>query len=306
MAYTRIRYQVAQEQCEPLTSALEQLHALAVSIENDGDLPHFDAVGSGEPQWQQVTVTGLFPDTVDPVAIHRALSQGQTAVVATDSAPQIDGLAEQDWQRAFMAQVEPIQLAPQLWICPSWTTPPDPQATNIVLDPGLAFGTGAHATTALCLQWLAQADLAGKTVLDYGCGSGVLALAAAKLGAGRVVALDIDPHALRATRDNAERNGVSGDCIQVVAPSELEYELQVDVLLANILAGTLLALAPDLNRRVVANGTILLAGILKSQLAQVRRAYAQAFDITCSYREEWCLLVGKKRPGGVYVREHNA
>ena len=294
MAYTRIRYRVARDQCEALSDALEQQNALSVSIEDAGDTPHYDAAGCADPDWQQVTVTGLFPNSVDPAAIDRILID---CALIMDTSPQIDTLDEQDWQQVFMTQVEPVQITEQLWICPSWITPPAPQATNIVLDPGMAFGTGSHATTGLCLQWLAQAELAGKTVLDYGCGSGILALAAAKLGAARVIALDIDPHAIRATRENATRNDLADDCVQVMTPSELAIGTQADVLIANILADTLVELAAELSGRLAVNGTILLTGILNSQMVRVRQAYEPDFEFTCAHREEWCLLLGKRRSG---------
>ncbi len=302
MAYTRIRYRVARDQCDALTDALEQQNALAVSIEDAGDTPHYDAAGCTDPDWQQVTVTGLFPDSVDPAAIERKLSDCELTM---DASPQIDTLDEQDWQQVFMTQVEPIQITEQLWICPSWITPPAPQATNIVLDPGMGFGTGSHATTALCLQWLAQAELAGKTVLDYGCGSGILALAAAKLGAARVIALDIDPHAIRATRDNVTRNDLAEDRVQVMTPPELAIDTQGDVIIANILADTLVELAAELSGRLTANGTILLTGILNSQMVRVRQAYEPNFEFICAHREEWCLLVGKRR-SGIPVPEYYA
>ncbi len=187
-------------------------------------------------------------------------------------------------------------------MCPSWTTPPDPQATNIVLDPGLAFGTGSHATTAMCLQWLAGAELVGQTVLDYGCGSGILAIAALKLGATRVIAVDIDPRALSATRDNARLNQVADARLQILAPEQLPDDTRADIIVANILAGTIVELAPVLTRTLARGGTILLSGILESQMDKVQSAFDPGFHFAARQRDEWGLLVGRRhnedrRPG---------
>jgi ribosomal protein L11 methyltransferase len=192
-----------------------------------------------------------------------------------------------------MKNFHPIQFGDRLWICPSWLEAPEPNAINIMLDPGLAFGTGTHPTTALCLNWLDGVDLTGKTVIDYGCGSGILAIAAALLGATRVIGVDIDPQALEATRENAKRNNVkvetylSGDC-----PS-----IQADVLLANILAGPLQSLAPQFASLTRPGADIVLSGILHTQAQTVADAYGTWFNMNpAMQKEDWVRIDGLRRP----------
>jgi ribosomal protein L11 methyltransferase len=204
-------------------------------------------------------------------------------------------LEERDWVRAWMDNFHPMRFGRRLWICPTHCDPPEPAAVNIRLDPGLAFGTGTHPTTALCLDWLDGADLAGKSVLDYGCGSGILAIAAAKLGAKRVWAVDIDPQALLASDDNASENEVE-DRIELFHPAELPTSLRVDVLLANILAGVLVRLAPEFGQRVKPGGRLALSGILEQHADVVQAVFSRdfAFDPP-RRREDWVLLEGTRR-----------
>ena len=205
-------------------------------------------------------------------------------------------VAEQDWVRATQAQFAPIPIAGKLWVVPSWCTPPDPGAINLILDPGLAFGTGSHPTTRLCLAWLATCLGRGERVLDYGCGSGILAIAAAKLGAGEVVGVDVDPQAMVASRANAAANGVAAtfttpDELAALAPPRF------DVLVANILANPLVLLAPALAMRVRAGGRIVLSGILAPQAGAVAAAYAPWFIISAWDGDDgWVALAGVRRP----------
>ena len=188
-----------------------------------------------------------------------------------------------------------MQFGERVWICPSWEEPPVPDAVNILLDPGLAFGTGTHPTTALCLEWLDGATLTNQTVLDYGCGSGILAIAAAKLGAQRVWAVDIDPQALLASDDNADENGVENR-VELAMPAELPAMLHVDVLLANILAGVLTRLAPEFALRVKPGGRLVLSGILEQHADAVQAAFAHNFIFEpVRRREDWVLLEGVRR-----------
>ena len=297
MGYHRIRYRVEREQSEPLCQALEQCDALAVTIEGADTAPHFDQAGPVDPEWDAVYVTGLFADSMDPQTIHRQVCALESAPRLPDRMPNIEHLPEQDWEQASLRQFQPLHIAPRLWVCPSWITPPDPGAVNIVLDPGLAFGTGSHATTALCLRWLADATLAGKKVVDYGCGSGILAVAALQLGADQVIAVDIDPRARTATRTNAAANQIAGPRLRVLSPEQVPTGLHADVIVVNILANVIVEHAPLLDRMLAADGTILLTGILEPQVDQVRAAYTPAFEFTVTQREEWCLLVGRRRAG---------
>lgn len=290
MGYHRIRYRVERAQSEPLSQALEQCAALAVTIEDANGSAHFDRAAPRDPAWETVYVTGLFADSVDPQTIREQLR------AVAPSPPEVEHLAEQDWARVCLQQFKPLRISPRLWICPSWITPPDPDAVNVVLDPGLAFGTGAHATTALCLEWLAGSALAGKRVVDYGCGSGILAVAALKLGAGHALAVDIDPRARAATLANATANQVAGPRLEILAPEQVPGDSRADIVIANILADVLVEQAPVLGRMLRANGTILLTGILESQLDQVRAAYAPSLAFSVDRRDEWCLLVGRRRP----------
>jgi ribosomal protein L11 methyltransferase len=177
---------------------------------------------------------------------------------------------------------------------PSWCTPPEPDAVNIILDPGLAFGTGDHPTTSLCLEWLAEQTLTNKTILDYGCGSGILSIAALKLGANQAYAVDIDPQALEVTRRNALHNGIHTG-LNVMLPSELPAGFQADIVIANILFGTLIELAPEIKARVRPGGWLVLSGLLgNDQAEEVRPHYAPPFVLTARERQKWVMLAGRK------------
>lgn len=207
----------------------------------------------------------------------------------------IEQLEDKDWEREWMDNFHPMRFGERLWICPSWRDVPDPTAVNVMLDPGLAFGTGTHPTTAMCLQWLDSLDLTDKTVIDFGCGSGILAIAALKLGAKHVVGIDIDPQAIQASRDNAERNGVS-ERLSLYLPKDQPENLSADVVVANILAGPLRELAPLIGVLPVAGGRLGLSGILASQAQSVADAYQDKFELDAvAEKEEWCRITGVKK-----------
>jgi ribosomal protein L11 methyltransferase len=239
--------------------------------------------------WPVCRLTALFAAAADPRA--RLADAGRRA---QREAPafEIRELAERDWVRATQAQFAPIRAADGLWIVPSWCEPPDPGAINLTLDPGLAFGTGSHPTTRLCLAWLVANLRPGERLLDYGCGSGILALAAARLGAGEVVGVDVDPQAIRASRANAAANGVAATFVFPDEPAAMVTE-PFDVVVANILANPLRLLAPVLATRVRPGGRIVLSGVLGAQAAQVASAYARWFRISIRDRDEaWVVLAG--------------
>lgn len=221
-------------------------------------------------------VIGLFDaetDMNDVVAIlenHPLLGAG--------FAHKIEQLEDKDWEREWMDNFHPMRFGERLWICPSWRDVPDENAVNVMLDPWLAFGTGTHPTTSLCLQWLDSLDLTGKTVIDFGCGSGILAIAALKLGAAKAIGIDIDPQAIQASRDNAERNGVS-DRLELYLPKDQPEEMKADVVVANILAGPLRELAPLISVLPVSGGLLGLSGILASRAESVCEAYADSFAL---------------------------
>lgn len=272
--------------------ALLDAGALSVTLSGAADRPVLEP-GPGEtPLWEHTRVTGLFTEDADPAHIGEALRTALQLPATPDLATQ--RLEDQDWSRAWMDSYRPMRFGQRLWVCPDGYAPPDPDAVNLRLDPGLAFGTGTHPTTALCLEWLAGHDLQGLEVIDYGCGSGILAIAALLLGASRVWAVDNDPQALIAAHDNAEKNRVQ-DRITVLAPEHLPA-LQSDLLIANILAAPIVALAELFKDRVTPGGGIVLSGILQSQAAMVKAAYDPWFQMSePSTREEWVRLEGLRK-----------
>jgi ribosomal protein L11 methyltransferase len=195
-----------------------------------------------------------------------------------------------------MDRFQPMQYGNKLWIVPTWCDPPDPDATNIFLDPGLAFGSGSHETTRMCLNWLADREIEKKTVIDYGCGSGVLAIAALKMGAGHAIGVDIDPQALKSSRQNAVANGVS-DSLQLVLPDQLPAAADADIVFANILAGTLLELKDVLLSMRKKDGVLLLSGLLKSQQAMIENAYGNANTIDVYEDGDWVMMTVQHGPG---------
>jgi ribosomal protein L11 methyltransferase len=247
----------------------------------------------GEPcaaGWERVNVAALFAEHADVAA------QVAAALAAAGCDPSqsyaVERVADQDWVRASQAQFKPVCVSSRLWVVPTWHTPPDPGAINLIIDPGLAFGTGTHPSTRLCLNWLDTRLRGGESVLDYGCGSGILAIAAMKLGAARAVGVDIDAAALLAARQNAMQNEVTA---RFVAPDHLLAET-ADVVLANILAHPLELLAPLLARATRGGGRIVLAGILEHQAAEVSDAYREWFDMDSTEHDEgWVLLAGVRR-----------
>lgn len=268
-----------------VTLELDPLQAEALSealLESGAESVALDPAGA------QMRVTALAGAGADPAAL---VARAACAAGLAPPAFAVARLEDEDWVRRSQSQFGPIQIAERLWIAPSWHTPPDPGAIVVRLDPGLAFGTGSHASTRLVLKYLAQNVHKADRVLDYGCGSGILAIVAAKLGAGEVAAVDIDPQALETTAANASHNGVG---LRVAAPESLPAG-QFDLVLANILAGPLITLEPLLAARTRRGGRIVLSGILESQAAEVAAAYAQDFDAGVIAREEGWALVGGQR-----------
>ena len=274
-------------------AALLSAGAHSVTFEDAGNTPIYEPDVSQPPSWSDTRVTALFPADTDTSAVRAVLF----AALKLPHLPphRITPLAERNWVREWLKEFKPTRFGKRLWICPTAYAPPDPGAVNILLDPGLAFGTGTHATTALCLEWLDSTDLAGKTVIDYGCGSGILAIAAARLGARRVWAADNDPQALAATRENARRNQTTPP--MEISPPEALATVQADVLLANILAGPLMQLAPRFAGLVKPGGVLVLSGILVAQRKEIQSAYAPWFRFSGGVqREEWLRMDGLRLP----------
>lgn len=265
--------------------------AQAVTYRDGKDAPIFEP-GPGEVQlWNHTLVTGLFDAAYDIPGLIKRLRQ--VRYLGPDFAYKTDPLEDKDWEREWMDNFKPIQFADNLWVVPSWHEAPDPQAANILLDPGMAFGTGTHPTTSLCLQWLAKQDLKGKTVVDFGCGSGILGIAALKLGAARCVGIDIDRQALIATRDNAERNGVA-EHFEVYLPTE-QPTLAADVVVANVLAGPLQELSEVILGYVAQAGLLCMSGILSRQAQDVMDAYQPMIEFNdVAEEKEWVMLNGQR------------
>ncbi len=281
---------------ESLEDWLFEQGALAVTLEDDADQPLLEP-GPGEtPIWDAVKVTALFSAEVDLSPIASAVPQ---SLLSADSSNEVNPLADRDWQRVWMDDFQPMQLGPRLWICPSWTDAPDPSAVNVLLDPGLAFGTGTHATTAMCLKALDDLIEGGEQVADYGCGSGILAIAALKLGAEIALGIDNDPQALVASRDNAERNDVDNKRLVLGMPScddERDWLASAQVVVANILAEPLMALSDTLIRLLAPGGTLLMTGILEEQAPRLIEHYS-AIDLRVrEQRDGWVLLEGVNQP----------
>lgn len=293
MSWLQIRINTNRQQVEAIEDALLAAGAASVTMEDNADQPILEPALGETPLWDDTRVTGLFVAETDTT---------QATVVATavlgESLPAYrwEILEDKDWERAWMDSYEPMQFGRRLWICPSWKTPPQPEAINLMLDPGLAFGTGTHPTTALCLEWLDSADLTGKTVLDYGCGSGILGIAALLLGAAKVIAVDNDPQALIATLDNAQRNNIDTSRIATYMPEDCPTDLRADVLVANILAGPLTELAEQLSTLVIDGAPIALSGILDLQAEQLSLHYQQWFDMEPAVSQrEWIRLNGCRK-----------
>ena len=266
----------------------------ATTLEDNADEPVLEP-GVGEtPLWRQTRLTGLFPADTDMHAVRKRLPEALLA----GCNQRVEILEDKDWEREWIRHYQPMRFGRRLWVCPSWLEPPEPQAVNLLLDPGLAFGTGTHPTTALCLTELDSLDLAGADIVDYGCGSGILAVAALKLGARQALGVDNDPQALDASRDNAARNGVASDDFTVVLPGDGAigaWRGRADVVVANILAGPLAALSEELLGLLKPGGTLLLSGLLDTQAEALIAHYRPALTLAVAGEKEgWVCLRGDK------------
>jgi ribosomal protein L11 methyltransferase len=290
MAWLRITIDSSTHDPEQLSELLDAAGAVSVTFEDGADQPILEPLPGETHLWSKTRVTGLFAADANAARILEALRRQLQDPLLRASVTEVD---DQDWERAWMDQFQPLRFGRRLWVCPHWHSPPQPDAVNIMLDPGLAFGTGTHPTTALCLEWLDAQELHDKTVIDYGCGSGILAIAAAKLGARRIWAVDYDPQALTATTNNALSNQVS-EQISIHAPETLPA-MTTDVVLANILSGPLLELAPRFAKLVRPGGKLVLSGVLSDQAAALLEKYRTWFNMEPSTtREEWVRLSGQR------------
>ncbi|MDH0897079.1 MULTISPECIES: 50S ribosomal protein L11 methyltransferase [unclassified Pseudomonas] len=292
MPWLQVRLAITPEQAEPYEDALLGVGAVSVTFMDAEDQPIFEPDLGTTPLWSHTHLLALFEADTDPANLvaHLELLTGGPL-----PEHQIEHIEDQDWERSWMDNFQPMRFGRRLWIVPSWHQAPEPDAVNLLLDPGLAFGTGTHPTTALCLEWLDGQDLAGCTVIDFGCGSGILAIAALLLGAPRAVGTDIDPQALEASRDNASRNGIDPARFPVHLPADMPQQ-PAEVVVANILAGPLVSLAPQITALVQAGGRLALSGILAEQAEDVRAAYADAFELDpTAEKDGWVRISGVKR-----------
>ncbi len=277
---------------EILALRLEEAGATAVSLLDAADQALFDTGQEGNSLWDQTRLIALFPATADLEVVLNNLRQKVEQLPPHEIIP----LPDQDWEHSWMSRFKPMQFGKRLWVCPSWETPPDPDAINLTLDPGMAFGTGTHETTSLCLHWLSEnrASLTGKSLIDYGCGSGILAIAAARLGADSVWAVDIEQQALERTRENAKANSVLEKLI--ISHPDQSQKIGADLLIANILANPLIALAPLFADYTKPDGRILLSGILRNQVPEILEAYYPFYTfLEPIYANEWVLLEGIRK-----------
>jgi ribosomal protein L11 methyltransferase len=293
VAWWQVILSTDADSAEDISDILADQGALAVTLHDGGDMPLFEQDPHITPLWDETVVVSLFDDTVDATELLAALKTDLSGFQYNHL--RIEALADADWTRAWMDRFQPMHFGHQLWVCPSWHVVPDPNAITVMLDPGMAFGTGTHATTALMLEWLAAAALQGKRVIDYGTGSGILAIAAVKLGAEQVLAVDNDPKALVVAEDNRDKNGLSSIQLTTCLHEEVPVYCS-DVLIANILAEPLKMLAEVFARLVRPQGVILLSGILSQQALAVCDAYTPWFDCHVgATRDEWVRIEGVRR-----------
>ena len=287
---------ITADQSAEIEDLLMAIGAQAVTMRDGANQPIYEPPLGTTPLWDNVNLWALF-DAEQAVDVQM---QQLTAIYEAEYEKpfpnyKLELVEDKDWIREWMDTFKPMPFGKRLWICPSWLEPTDPSAVNLKLDPGLAFGTGTHPTTSLCLKWLDGQDVSAKTVVDFGCGSGILGIAALLLGASNMIGIDIDPQAVEATQANAERNGIEASRYEVKLPP-YEGDIKADIVVANILAGPLAELAPVITALVKPNGQLALSGILANQAHNVIDAYREAFHIdSVTEKEEWVRIVATKR-----------
>lgn len=293
MPWQQLKISVKEADAALVEETLEECGAVSVTMMDSEDQPVFQVELGSTPIWQHTEILALFAHDTPMADI---VARVHERVPASRSLPiGIEEIADTEWERVCMQDFKPMRFGQRIWICPSWETPPDPDGINIMLDPGLAFGTGTHPTTALCLEWLGEQELHGKTVVDYGCGSGILAIAAALLGADHVIAIDNDPQAIQASESNRELNGVSAAQMSVHLPGVAGHPL-ADVVVANILAGPLEELTPIIAALLKPGGKLILSGVLSQQTQSLLNSYQAYFTmLEPALREEWVRVEGIRR-----------
>lgn len=294
MPWLQIKARITDAEAPQMEQLFQSAGAVSVTLLDAEDEAVFQLDPDTTPLWQQTLLCALFEEGANADNIMATVTAGSRL---QESDLLTEKIADQDWERAWMADFKPMRFGNRLWVCPSWSEPPDREAVNIMLDPGLAFGSGTHPTTALCLEWLDSQQLINKSVIDYGCGSGILAIAAALLGASRVVAVDNDPQAVTASGNNRDMNGVSAELMTVHLPGEAHPP--ADVVVANILSGPLAELTPVLTSLTKPGGTLILSGVLSEQTETLMDSYAPFFAMqTAVIRDEWVRIEGTRLTSG--------
>ncbi|NTS76498.1 50S ribosomal protein L11 methyltransferase [Catenovulum sp. SM1970] len=291
MSWIQIRYTTDKESAEAISDHMTGTGAAAVTFLDAADTPIYEPLPGDFFLWEATTVMGLYPADIDT---DKVLKRLKNAKAGNKGFYKVEQLEDKDWVREWMDSFQPMQFGKRLWICPSWRDVPDSTAVNVMLDPGLAFGTGTHPTTSLCLRWLDENISSDQTVVDFGCGSGILAIAALKLGAKRTIGIDIDPQAIVATEENAKRNNVEKQ-IELFLPKD-QPEIEADVVVANILAAPLRELSEVITAFVKPGGKLALSGILDTQAEEIVEIYSQWFDMDpVANEEEWCRVSGTRK-----------
>lgn len=290
MPWIQLKLHTDKNHSQQAEQALLDAGALSVTLQDAEDNPVLEPLPGETPLWDAITLTGLFDADIDSEALKQQIHNQ----LGTQLTLKVEALEDKDWVRAWMDDYKPMQFGERLWVCPKHLPPPQPNAVNLMLDPGLAFGTGTHPTTALCLEWLDAANLDNKQVLDFGCGSGVLAIAALLLGASHCDGTDIDPQAITASRDNALANQVS-ERLELYLPEQMP-EKKYHLILANILAGPLTELAEQLANYCHPGADIVLSGILETQSEKIIQAYSPWFQLDpIALKDEWIRVSGKRK-----------
>jgi len=292
MSWLQLRLDARPDELEKFEGLMLATGSVAVTMEDNADNAVLEPGVGQTPFWLQTRVTGLYPADADMDAV---LAKFPTKLLQFTNV-RVEILEDKDWEREWMTHYQPMQFGTSFWVCPSWIEPPDPSATNLLLDPGLAFGTGTHPTTALCLGELAKMALNEQQVVDYGCGSGILGVAALLLGAADLLAVDNDPQALVATIENSKRNNIDPSSLAVFLPEQVELEHhagKADVVIANILAGPLIGLSETLLSLLKPGGALLLSGLLEKQASELREHYLPQVELTIATEKDgWVCLLG--------------
>ena len=290
--WQELKIQVLSDSVPLLEEKLFASGAVSLTYLDAKDQPIFLEILNETPLWESVFILSLFSETTDLEPLISELGQDRAVVNCNEL--KIKTLADQDWKTKWMVDFQPMQFGDKLWVCPSWITPPDPSAKNIILDPGLAFGSGDHPTTSLCLSWLYEHFAEGQEVMDYGCGSGILSIAATLLGASTVYAVDYDPQAITAISNNIEKNMICEGRIRTYLPEDLPT-IRVDCLVANILAMPLIELSEQFSNLTKPMGKLVLSGILEEQTNSIIQHYKRWFEIDKPQEKDGWVLISCTR-----------